>query len=292
MTFRRAVVLGATGFIGSAVTRALEDSAVDVTTPNSADLNLFNVEAYRRLSEFLDPGTLLVVAVRATAPTALHAFEREVGIATNIARATPSAGKVVVLSTLSVYTDARTLLNISEATPSDPTSIYGISKLASELVIRQTAEDAHVPSVLLRPCRVFGPGDHKATYGPSSFVRSALTGKPIQIYGDGEELRDHVYVDDIAELVVRMGISEAEGTFVVGTGESTTYLEIVEMIERCIGRRVEIQHLPRDRPRVDQTIDIAKLRSALPAFAFTSLNAAVPRTVAAFRAEFERELHG
>jgi nucleoside-diphosphate-sugar epimerase len=102
---------------------------------------------------------------------------------------------VVYISSDSVYKDSSQPL--TETSCAEPASLHGIMHLAREVALRE----AHPgPLALVRPTLVYGLDDPHNGYGPNRFRRLAAAGKDIVLFGEGEERRDHVDVEDIAEL--------------------------------------------------------------------------------------------
>jgi UDP-glucose 4-epimerase len=114
----------------------------------------------------------------------------------------------------------------------------------------------NLPVTCVRALNAYGPGQSVAApYGPSkvrkimpSFVMRALSGDPIQIYGDGQQIMDMVYVDDVADIMVRaLRHTEAcggyDGVIDAGTGRRTTVEDIAKAVIAEVGAG-HIEHLP------------------------------------------------
>ena len=79
---------------------------------------------------------------------------------------------------------------------------------------------------MLRPTLIYGAGDPHNGYGPNRFRRQAAKGEPITLFGEGEEKRDHVAVEDVARLAVRMLMHRSTGVLNAVTGSSTSFRDI------------------------------------------------------------------
>lgn len=283
---RAACVLGATGFVGRRLAVALRGCGLRVTEHSSATLDLLAPDAAPRLAAAFDERTIVYTPMRARGSDALAGCERDVAMAATMARAlalSPPAA-VVVFSTLSVYGDSQTDLNITEDTPVGPTSPYGIGKLAAELLVRHAAASAGVRCVVLRPCKIYGPGDTAHTYGPVRFIEDVFESGRVEVYGDGRELRDFIFVDDVAQAAVGLSLGAHDGTFNVATGASHSFLEILELLRTCGAGPFEVRHVPRRREAIDQRVDPRRLLQALPGFSFTTLADGLSATYAYYRA--------
>ena len=107
--------------------------------------------------------------------------------------------QLVYGSSDAVYSFATTL--ISEATPSVPIDLYGVMHRARELML---ASEAKAPVAVLRLTAIYGAGDTHNSYGPNRFMRQALKDGRISLFGNGEETRDHLYVDDAVDLILKV----------------------------------------------------------------------------------------
>ena len=88
-------------------------------------------------------------------------------------------------------------LPLSEASAAAPGSLHGAMHLARELAFKA---ELKAPLAVLRPTLIYGAADPHNGYGPNRFRRLANEGTDIVLFGEGEERRDHVAVDDVAEL--------------------------------------------------------------------------------------------
>jgi dTDP-L-rhamnose 4-epimerase len=112
-------------------------------------------------------------------------------------------------------------------TETHPTSVYGATKLAQEMILNAWALSFGVEVGLLRLQNVYGPGQSLSnpyTGIVSLFAQLAKAGKTIPLYEDGEIVRDFVFIDDVAAAVCRMagGVVPSGTAFDIGSGEATT----------------------------------------------------------------------
>lgn len=288
----KALIVGSTGWIGSALMRELQSRRIcPVCGYGSAALNLTTSHGAEQLERMLDEETILFVVARARPKDVrFKLFEDEVRIALNIARSLSKqrAKQCVWLSTLSVYGDGRSDLEITEDTAVAPSSLYGTAKFAGECLIRQVAEEGHLPLVVLRPCKIYGPGDFASTYGPSYFIQSILRSGEVRLFGDGSELRDHVFLPDLVEILIRIAQGNHQGVFNVATGQSHSSVQILECLQGITNSAFAIGHQDRSRPKIDQRILPAKLLESLSGFQFTNLEEGLQETWKFFKDSLER----
>lgn len=127
-----------------------------------------------------------------------------------------------------------------ENLPPRPSSVYASTKLMQEYTIEQGLAGTGVLPVLLRFQNVYGPGQslrNPYTGVLSIFCSQILAGRTLNIYEDGEIVRDFVFVDDVVDALVRAGSTEAPGTepINIGSGEKVTILEAALTLLRSLG---------------------------------------------------------
>jgi UDP-glucose 4-epimerase len=149
--------------------------------------------------------------------------------------------------------------------PVQPSSPYGLDKLAGEHAIRIYGELHGVRGTSLRFFNIYGERQDPASpYSGviSIFMDRLSKGSPILIHGSGQQTRDFVYVRDLASLIVRLlDDREAPGLMNVGTGRSTSLLELVETLGSVLGRTPKVQHGPaRSGDIMHSLADVARLR--------------------------------
>jgi len=176
---------------------------------------------------------------------------------------------LVYISSDAVYADdANPVTEESYCAPSTP---HGMMHAARELMLK-TATQA--PVSMLRPTLVYGAGDPHNGYGPNRFRRQAQRGEPIPLFGEGEEQRDHVSVDDVAELARLILFHRSRGALNAATGVATSFNRIAHIVAAQFGNKSEVQEIPRSVPRphlAHRFFDITACRQAFPAFRFTPL---------------------
>jgi len=145
--------------------------------------------------------------------------------------------KLVYASSVAVYGEPKSL-PIAEDHLRDPANLYGCTKLAGELLVESYSRDYGLRSVVLRYFNVYGPRMKRGPYAGAvyKFMEAALLGRSPVIYGDGEQTRDFVYVEDVAKANLDALESSATGVFNVGTGRATKIIELCNLILELVGR--------------------------------------------------------
>lgn len=263
----RAVVLGASGFVGAAISRRLKAGGVEVLDLARADVDLKAEDAGDRLEGLLLP-TDALVCVSAIAPVKdLGMLKDNLTIIEAIAAALKArpVAHVVNIGSDAIYADS--MEPLSEASCAAPGSLHGIMHLAREIVLKEAAGET--PFATLRPTLIYGADDPHNGYGPNRFRRLAARGEDIVLFGEGEERRDHVWVEDVAELARRIVLHRSEGALNAATGTVISFRDCAQMVASHFERAVEIKGSPRSGPMPHngyRPFDPAATRAAFPDF--------------------------
>jgi nucleoside-diphosphate-sugar epimerase len=236
---KRVVVIGAGGFVGSAICERLEQRGIPYLRVTRNEVDLMGDDAAARLAAMLDDSDS-VVAVAAIAPCKnLSMLQENLKLIDCLCTALSNApvSHILNISSDAVYADLP--LPLTEESCAGPGSLHGIMHLSRELLLREAA--GVVPFATLRPTLIYGLRDPHNGYGPNRFRRLAAKGEKIVLFGEGEERRDHVLVDDVAELAVRMLEHRSRGILNAASGSVVSFRDVAEMVSGHFGKRVEIE---------------------------------------------------
>lgn len=136
-------------------------------------------------------------------------------------------------------------LPASEQSTIQPLSPYGVSKYCAEQYIEYFHRTYSLETVILRYANVYGPRqDPKGEAGVIGiFARHILLGQPCIVYGDGEQTRDFVFVDDVVQANM-FAMQGPLNTFNIGTGVETSLNQLLTAFERVVGHPVEREYVP------------------------------------------------
>lgn len=168
----------------------------------------------------------------------------------NVLDAAVKAGikKVVFASSAAVYGDSPLLPKKEDFLP-DPKSPYAITKLDGEYYCKLYNDNFGVETACARFFNVFGERqDPNSAYAAAIpiFIKNAISGKPLTIFGDGTQTRDFVYVKDVAKALFFL-MKNGNGTFNVGYGLKITINDLIQTIKEKIDSRSEIKYIE-ERP--------------------------------------------
>ena len=277
----RALVTGAAGFIGSHLAEHLHATGwdvvgldcfsdyYDVTQKRSNIAGIQGVTSFECLDIDLRSGDLTpllddvdVVFHQAAQPGVRSSWaDFDSYVAKNVmvthrlleaARGT-SLMRFVFASSSSVYGNALSYPTREDTVPM-PHSPYGVTKLAAEHLCGVYARNWGVPTVALRYFTVFGPRQ-RPDMAMYRLIEAALFGGSFPMYGTGDQIRDFTYVGDVVTATIAAATAAVQpGTVVnIAGGGATTLANVIEIVERLTGRRIDVDRRPRQAGDVERT---------------------------------------
>ena len=254
----RAVVTGGAGFIGSNLVDALVQRGDEVVVVD--DLSSGKRENLNAAATFVDgdirngidaTGAAVVfhLAAQADVQTSMlrpdHDAEVNVVGTVQVLEAARAAGARVVFSSTGGAIYGECDGPAREDSPLEPVSPYGIAKLCAEEYLRGWNRIHGSGHVVLRFANVFGPRQDSSLEGGvvAIFLERLAHGDETQIFGDGLQTRDFVYVGDVVGALLAAADRDG-GTFNIGTGQETTVLELYRLCAEVTGSKAEPRFEP------------------------------------------------
>jgi ADP-L-glycero-D-manno-heptose 6-epimerase len=312
--FAMLIVTGAAGFIGSNLVRALNQRGdTDILIVDRIGGNFRNLSDLR-FSDFMEPEAMIRALERGAMPPRIDAIFHQGACADTtesdghymmennftfsrgllgfaLARKAP----MVYASSAAVYGAKRTTL--AEPVNERPLNLYALSKLAFDNHVRHAARDAASTVVGLRYFNVYGPGEaHKGKMASMAYqlfcqlretdVARLFAGT--DGFGDGEQRRDFVFVEDVVKVNLHFAAAAARRQIInVGTGKSRSFNELARILINLRGGHGKIEYVPFDERLKGKyqsftEADLAALRSAGYIAEFTPLEAGLAQSIAAW----------
>jgi UDP-glucose 4-epimerase len=247
ITGQRVVVTGATGFIGTYLSRKLYDLGAVVTSTSRSSVSLHNFETVRiDLLRKMDVQALLsskqanivyhlASPVNPTRDESLVS-KMELGViqtTKNVVEACLSAGvRLVVTGTCEEYGSSHA--PFSEESELNPVSPYSFAKAQMTRFVMDTCHETELRATVVRPFLTYGPGQRSARLIPSA-IRAALDGKPFEMTR-GEQTREFNYISDIGDGIIASASEAAVGQIInIGGGEELSVIDVVRRIYTLCG---------------------------------------------------------
>lgn len=289
MPVSRVLITGGAGFIGHHLAKALLARGVAVTVlddlsmgrrenvPSDARFIRGDVRDAAAVDTALEGVDAVlheaaIVSIRAS----MEHFVRdaEVNLMGTLTLLKAMAGRpiqrAVLASSMAVYADSPRPDPLREDSPTEPIAPYGAAKLAAERYWLLIGAQAGIPVTALRYFNTYGPNQTFTPYVGviTIFIRRILAGQPPIIFGDGEQRRDFIHVDDIvsANLAVLDAAESAVGgrVFNVGTGRATSVKQIAEGLLAVLSPGSRAEHAAAQAGEMRNAIaDVGAIRDAL-----------------------------
>lgn len=289
------LISGGTGFIGSALARRLSDSARVIVLSREPAEGRVSQDAFEDAVHQSDlvfnlAGTSGAVASNRNPPESLASSAWQLRFLAACAES-PRQPRVVFASSRLVYGRPESL-PVGEAHPLRPDSFYAAHKLFVEHYHRIFAQRGSMSYTI---CRISNPygldlGAHPSQeYGfLNRMVRWAVEGSPLKLFGEGTQLRDYIFIDDLVDALLLCGREEGarNETFNIGSGVGTSILDAAREIARQSDSPIEHVEWPEGYEDVetgDFVNDISKIRSRLGFAPRVSFAEGISRTIAAYR---------
>lgn len=247
----RVAVTGHKGFLGTRLTRALREAGLPDPLVLEDKRILFDPKALVPFAETSDAIVHLAGANRTADPELVRTNTLGTACLLDaIARSRRPRPRLVFASSFQVYRPRLKDTPVSEAEAPDPETIYGFSKLFAERLIEHYSLKHEIPALVLRISNAYGPGG-RPYYNSvvATFAHLAKRDEPLPIRGSGQQKRDLVHVDDIADATILALHAPLQGFHVLNicSGELRSVNEIVAAFAVAAAPRpVNVQRLPDD----------------------------------------------
>ncbi|MBI2011667.1 UDP-glucose 4-epimerase GalE [Candidatus Daviesbacteria bacterium] len=195
--------------------------------------------------------------------------------------------KIIFSSSACVYGTPKTL-PLTEASPLQPDNPYGASKVAVEAFLRTYHILHHFDVTILRYFNPYGPGENHQpeTHAIPNFIKAALDKRPIPLYWEGEQIRDFIYIEDLATAHTTCLNLKGFSIFNVGTNNGVKVIDVVNKLSDIFGYDVKIENLGERAGDVNANYaSSALLKSKAGWEAKVSLDEGLKKTVEYFKSK-------
>jgi len=176
---------------------------------------------------------------------------------------------------------------LTEETLPEPISPYGLSKLTNEIYAKKWTEMYNLSTIGFRFSNVYGPRqNHKGEGGVISiFINNALENKPLVVYGTGEQTRDFIYVEEVADVIFRSVNSTEVGVFNLSTNTSTSINEVIEHIKEELPDVTVEYTSPREQDILHSKLDNSAIMKKLDWSYMYDFKSGLQKTIQYFSSE-------
>jgi len=202
--------------------------------------------------------------------------------------------RVIYASSSSIYGDSPVLPKTEEMLP-QPVSPYAVSKLAGEHYCRVFSRIYDLETIVLRYFNVYGPcQDPSSEYSGviAKFINAFLAGKPVMVYGDGEQTRDFTYVDDVVEANILASQAQQSGeVFNVAGGNRFSLNRMIEILKSVFNKSDYTVAYAKSRAGDIQhsQADVSKVKERLGFAAKIPFETGLQKTVDWYKSNYQRD---
>jgi UDP-glucose 4-epimerase len=254
------IILGKNGFIAKSLVNKLKQKKIKYIAYSKENLNLEKKKSISILKKIIRPNDKIVFISSVVPVKDNRMLLRNVNILTNTVAAlkTKIFRQLIYLSSDAVYKDDAKIIN--EKTIKTPKYLHGNMHLLRENVLKNLFENK---LCILRPTLIYGKNDPHNSYGPNKFLRKIKKNENIELFGKGEEKRDHVHINDVIKTIIFCLQKNLTGSLNIASGRVVSFYDIAK---RCIkkNKSSKIIFLPRNGPMPHngyRKFDIKKLMS-------------------------------
>ena len=270
MKNKRVIILGSKGFISSNIEKELRKKNIEVLSFPRTKLDLINHNNINVLKKIIKKNDYILLAA-AKAPVKnvdmlIYNLKMLKTISGSIIK--DKIKKFVYLSSDAVYADTKK--KITEKSVVAPNSLHGQMHLIRENYLLNIFQEK---MCIVRPTLVFGPDDPHNGYGPNKFVRDIKKKNSINLFGKGEERRDHILIDDLSYFISKLIINKFYGHINLATGQVHSFYSIAKKIVSIYGKNSKIKFTKRSGPMPHlglRSFNISKLKKLFPKYKINS----------------------
>ena len=203
----RIVVIGHTGFIGKAIFNKLTNKEVNCIGLSSNEANLLLEEEIKNIEEnIINNDSIIFVSALAPCKDS-DMYNKNLIMINNFIKSISNKiiKHILYVSSDAIYQDSMDL--ITEQQDKNIDNFHAKMHVDREKILSLYCNNENIDLTIVRPTLVYGPGDTHNGYGPNKFIRDINSGKELILFGKGEERRDHIFIDDLVDIVIQFSLA-------------------------------------------------------------------------------------
>jgi nucleoside-diphosphate-sugar epimerase len=224
-------IVGESGFLASRIINEAKNKKIKIKTFSKKNFNLFDKKSIKKLSTKIKIYDRIIFCAAIAPVKNLSQLNDNLVMLNNFLCNIENLEEkyFLYISSDAVYKDTKQFLTEKSDTDLNG-SFHGMMHLFRENILKKIFFNSG-NLCIVRTTLVYGPQDPHNGYGPNKFIRDFLNKKDIYLFGKGEEKRDHVFVDDLAKVVVRLTASKEKGIFNIASGQVLSFNKISKLIK-------------------------------------------------------------
>lgn len=245
----RYIILGSKGFVGKALyEELLTNSDLEIVGLSREQVDLLSNKDLNSIKHIFKNGDNIIFCAAEAPVKNLNMFSNNIIMLNNLIEQLSDIKikSFVYLSSDAVYSDSLSVINENNKT--NPENLHGLMHLSREKIVKLFFPSVHL---ILRPTLIYGYEDPHKGYGPNKFIETAIRNKKIEIFGNGEELRDHINIKDVVQFSKKLITSGNLGIYNIVSGQLRSFFSIANDtldIARHYNIDVKLINLKRSQP--------------------------------------------
>ena len=226
--YNRVVILGSLSFVGKAIANKLQNNNIQPFLISRKEIDLESKISTFKLNKIFKNNDVVVIVAAKTPVKNIETLNQNLIMAKNIIESLKKVklSHLIYISSDAVYSDTKKKIN--EQSETIPVTLHGFMHLIRETMFKEL----NCLKTFVRPTLIYGVSDPHNSYGTNKFVRCAQSNKKIVLFGKGEEKRDHVHVDNVAEIVTTSIINKIGGIVNAVSGSVVSFFEIAKILKK------------------------------------------------------------
>ncbi len=265
---KRCLLIGGAGFIGKKLAVGLSDHGYNITicdrldkkdvSSDIEDYNYFYIDYFNEVfsDEIIRNQDLIVLLISSIGPSSPmdiseKCYEKDIVKTIELLEQMRkcNVNRLVFISSGGTVYGNKEIETLSEDMVTSPINHYGIMKLTQEKIFLMYNELYGMKNVIFRLSNPYGQGQQSSSgIGViTAFLENITSGKKIVIYGDGDIIRDYIFIDDAVEMIglfldKEYSENPEEPVYNIGTGIGTSIMQVVRVVEEVTGKSADIEY--------------------------------------------------
>ena len=266
------IILGHKGYVGKNIFNFLKKKKLNVKGFSSKEVNLISKKSINFLKRNVKKNSILIIcaAIKSTISNEMSSLILNNKIIENITLGIKNKKlkKVIYFSSCAVYGVHSKHSKLNENHKFNPDTYYSLSKFYSEKLLKLFVPKENL--LIVRPTIVYGPNEQVYQSSPSGYVNNFFKKKNIFIWGDGSEVRNFIYIDDLVIKIFNLIKKNIFGEIIL-TGENISYIKIIQTLERLLNKKGKIIKRKRTKKKINKTYLSIYEKKLLNNFKVTSI---------------------
>ncbi len=242
---KRVLILGSSGIISLSLQKYLKNKKIPFKVYGKSKINLIENKNIFKLKKIISKKDCIIF-ISAEAPVKNYQMlYNNLIMSLNFCSIISynSLNHIIYISSDAVYKDIKKPM--TENSLLEPNSLHGLMHKIRESIFKRHFKQK---LLIIRPTLIYGKEDTHNGYGPNQFLNKTINKKRIELFGRGEEKRDHVFINDVTTIIFNCIIKKGVGVINIASGKVITFFNIAKIIKKITATNLKIKYLKRNGP--------------------------------------------